>query len=120
MSVIVLTIRKNNIPVYSIITMAILTFCLILSGDLKVILEFGSVTFLLVSLLMAFANFKIRRVTNSSLVITMIAVFGLIAGAVAIIYYEATTQVEQVYYIGVLYLLLTLFAWIFTYTTKEV
>ncbi|MCW9026093.1 MAG: APC family permease, partial [Thiovulaceae bacterium] len=75
-----LTIRKNNIPVYSIISMSIFAFCLVLLGDLKVILEYGSVTFLLVSILMAFANFKIHKFTNSSLFLTFIALFGLIAG----------------------------------------
>ncbi len=39
-----LTKRKNNIPIYSIITMSVLAFLLILIGDLKVILEFSSVT----------------------------------------------------------------------------
>jgi amino acid transporter len=63
--------RKNNIPINSIITMSILAFILILMGNLKVILEFGSVTFLLVSLLMAIANLKIYKKTNSSLFITV-------------------------------------------------
>lgn len=105
--------RKNNIPVYSIITMAILAFFLILAGNLKVILEFGSVTFLIVSMLMAYANFKIRHLTNSSLVLTVLAMAGLAIGTILIIYYEATTQIEQVYYISGLYIILTFGAWIF-------
>ena len=110
-----LTKRKNNIPVYSIITMAILTFCLILSGNLVVILEFGSVTFLLVSLLMAYTNFKIRKHTHSSLIVTLLSAIGLMSGTVAILYFEAITKVEQVYYIGGLYIILTIFAFIFSY-----
>ncbi|WP_373071576.1 APC family permease [Sulfurimonas sp.] len=113
-----LTKRENNIPVYSIVTMALLTFCLILSGNLVVILEFGSVTFLLVSLLMAYANFKIRSVTNSSLIVTLISVFGLISGTLAILFYESSTDIEQIYYIGGLYMLLTFFAWVFTYRSN--
>ena len=105
--------RKNNIPVYSIVAMAILAFCLILAGNLKVILEFGSVTFLLVSMLMAYANFKIHHLTNSSLTLTVLAMVGLAIGTILIIYYEATTQMEQVYYIAGLYTLLTFGAWIF-------
>ena len=110
-----LTKRKNNIPVYSIITMSLFAIFLILLGDLKVILEFGSVTFLLVSILMAYANFKIYNLTNSSLILTVFAMAGLGVGAMLIIYYEATTQIEQVYYIGGLYIILTLLSWLSTY-----
>ena len=110
----VLAKRKNNIPVYSIITMAVLAFCLILVGNLEVILEFGSVTFLLVSMLMAYANFKMYKLTDSSLIITILAMLGLVVGTVLIIYYEATTQIEQIYFIGGLYVLLTFGAWLFS------
>lgn len=109
-----LTKRKNNIPIYSIISMAILSFSLILAGNLKVILEFGSVTFLLVSFLMAYANFKIYKKTNSTLVLTILAMVVLFLGMVLIVYYEATTQIEQLYFIAGLYLLLTFGAWIFS------
>ena len=111
-----LTKRKNNIPIYSIIMMAIMAFVLIIIGNLKVILEFGSVTFLLVSLLMAYANFKIYKETSSSLVITILATIGLFAGMMLILYYEYTTQIEQLYFIGGLYVLLTFGAWIYSYT----
>jgi len=111
-----LTKRKNNIPIYSIIMMAIMAFMLIIIGDLKVILEFGSVTFLLVSLLMAYANFKIYKETSSSLVLTILAMIGLFAGMMLILYYEYTTQIEQLYFIGGLYVLLTFAAWIYSYT----
>jgi len=111
-----LTKRKNNIPYFSIITMSILSFILILVGDLKVILEFSSVTFLLVSLLMAIANFKIYRKTSSSLTITILAIVGLFIGMVLILYYEYTIQIEQLYFIGGLYILLTMGAWIYAYS----
>ena len=111
--------RKNNIPINSIITMASLAFCLILVGDLKIILEFGSVTFLLVSLLMAFANFKIYKLTNSSLVLTISAMIGLAIGTILIIYYEFTTQIEQVYFIVSIYVILTLGAWLFSKIKKN-
>ncbi|MDA7817110.1 APC family permease [Sulfurimonas sp.] len=115
-----LTKKTRNIPVYSIVTMAVLSFCLILAGNLKVILEFGSVTFLLVSLLMAYANFKIYKLTDSSLTLTIIAMFGLLVGTVLIIYYEATTQIEQIYFISGLYILLTFGAWLFSFRKLKV
>ena len=109
-----LTKRTNNIPTYSIITMASLAFSLILIGNLKVILEFGSVTFLLVSFLIAFANFKIYKQTNSSLFITIVAMIGLALGTIFIVYYEYITQIEQLYFIGGLYIILTFFAFIYS------
>ena len=110
----ILTKRRNNIPIYSIITMAVFAFSLILIGDLKIILEFSSVTFLLVSLLMAVANLKIYKQTSSSLTIIILAIIGLFMGMVLILYYEYTTQIEQLYFIGGLYILLTFGAWIFS------
>ena len=56
-----LTKRRNRIPTHAIIALAGTASLLILSGGLRLILEFGSITFLLVSLLMAIANFKIRK-----------------------------------------------------------
>ena len=76
--------RINHIPVYAIITMATLAFILVLAGGLELILEFGSVTFLLVSLLMAYANYKIRDLTNSSSALTIIAIVGLMGGTLLI------------------------------------
>ena len=111
---VLLTKRKNNIPYMSIITMAIFSFLLILLGDLKVILEFSSVTFLLVSFLMAYANFKIYKKTSSSLFITILAILGLLLGMILILYYEYTTQVEQLYFIGGLYIVLTLGAFLYS------
>ena len=115
-----LTKRKNNIPMNAILMMAGFAFVLILAGNLKVILEFGSVTFLLVSFLMAYANFKIYKITDSSLLLTVLAMIGLFGGMVLILYYEATTQIEQIYFIGSLYFLLTLGAWIYAKVKSNV
>jgi uncharacterized membrane protein len=57
---------------------------LILIGGLELILEFGSITFLLVSLLMAVANYKIRDKTNSSKFLTALSIFGLGIGGILI------------------------------------
>ena len=115
----ILVKRKNTIPLYAIITMSSLAFLLILVGDLKIILEFSSVTFLLVSFLMAYANFKIYKETSSSLLITLLAIFALLGGMILIIYYEYTTQVQQLYFIGTIYFLLTLGAYIYSWIHKR-
>lgn len=106
--------RKNNIPIYAIMTMSTLAFTLVLAGNLKVILEFSSVTFLLVSFLMAFTNFKLYKETKSSLFLTIIAMLGLFISLCLIMYYEFITQIEQLYFMGSLYVLLSLGAWLFT------
>lgn len=109
-----LTKRINHIPVYAIISMAVLAFCLVLAGSLEVILEFGSVTFLLVSLLMAYANYTIRDLTNSSLWVSTVSFFGLLGGTALILYYEFTNQPQQLLFIIGLYTLLTAASWLFS------
>ena len=103
--------RKNNIPVYGILSMSATATLLILVGGLQLILEFGSITFLLVSLLMAIANFKIRKQTRSSTLFTVISILGLVTGTLLILMYEYQTQPEQLRFIIGLYVLLSASAW---------
>ena len=103
-----------NIPIFSILTMAALSFSLVLSGSLKLILEFGSVTFLIVSLLMSIANYKIRDKTNSSTFVTVLSIFLLASSTLLIIYYELKVEIEQMLFIMLLYIILTFFAWIYS------
>ncbi|HHD79066.1 MAG TPA: amino acid permease, partial [Epsilonproteobacteria bacterium] len=102
---------QNSIPSYAIIAMALTASTLILAGGLQLILEFGSITFLLVSLLMAIANYKIRKETCSSTLFTIIAIIGLLIGSTLILWYEYKTKPEQMLFILILYILLTLGAW---------
>ncbi len=103
--------RKENIPKTAIIVMAAIASLLVAMGGLRLILEFGSITFLLVSLLMAIANFKIRKQTNSSTWITIISILGLLIGTILILYYEYKINPEQLLFIAMLYAVLTLGAW---------
>ena len=106
--------RINHIPVYAIVSMATLAFFLVLIGGLELILEFGSVTFLLISLLMAFANYKVRHLTHSSSFVTLFAIFGLISGTILIFYYEFSNQLQQMFFIIGLYILLTVGSWLYS------
>lgn len=110
----ILSKRINHIPVYAILCISTLSFFLILAGSLQILLEFGSITFLLVSLLMAYANFKIRDLTDSSLFITAISFLGLLIGAVLILYYEFSNQPKQLIFIIVIYAILTISSWLFS------
>lgn len=106
--------HRGHIPVYAIASMAMLAFLLVLVGGLELILEFGSVTFLLVSLLMAYANYKIRDLTGSSQALTVLAFLGLMFGAVLIFYYEFSHQPMQMFFVGGIYVLLTLGSWLYS------
>lgn len=110
----ILSRRVNRIPVFAILCMSTFAFLLVLAGNLEVILEFGSVTFLLVSLLMAFANYKIRDLTNSSTLLTILAFSGLLIGTLLILFYEYTYQPMQLVFIVVLYALLSIGSWLFS------
>ncbi|MCB0700434.1 MAG: amino acid permease [Chitinophagales bacterium] len=109
---------NGHIPNYAIITMSLLSFVLILSGGLEVILEFGSITFIIVSFLMAFANYKKRKETNTSLLYSIIVMTGLLAAALVIFYYEYEYQPAQLIYIGSLYAVLTIMAFVYARMNK--
>jgi len=116
----ILTQRNRNIPTYAIKAMAATATLLILTGGLRLILEFGSITFLLVSLLMSIANFKIRKKTNSSNLFTLMSIFGLSIGTGLILLYEFKTQPEQLFFIVGLYAMLSLGAWSYAKVQKVV
>lgn len=116
----VFAIRKDNTPQNAIIGMTALASILIIIGELELILEFGSITFLLVSLLMAIANFKIRKKTNSSFLLTFSAIIGLSIGGILILYYEFTNKWEQMSAIIVLYVVLAICAWIYAKRKRSV
>ena len=114
-----LAIRKNSIPVYAIIAMSLLAFGLIAIGNLEVILEFGSITFIFVSWLMALANLKIREKTNSSLTIIIVSLVGLFIGASLIVYYEFNSDIMQIYSTCIIYIVLTIGAWLYSKFEKK-
>ncbi len=115
-----LSVRRNNNPQNAIIGMAIMASILILIGGLELILEFGSITFLLVSLLIAIANYKIREKTNSSRFLTVLSIIGLGIGGLLILYYEFTNKWEQMMAIIMLYILLSLAAWRYSKSRAEI
>ena len=98
---------KEHIPRNALWLMFILAFVLILVGGLQLILEFGSITFIIVSFLMALANFKKRRETDSSLILTLIAMIGLFIAGVLIFAFELLHAPEQVVSILAVFVILT-------------
>ncbi|MCB9240924.1 MAG: amino acid permease [Flavobacteriales bacterium] len=109
---------KGHIPTNAIILMAVLAFVLILSGGLQLILEFGSITFILVSFLMAYSNFKVRKQTHTSSVVAIVSMLGLFVAGVLILYLEYTKEMDQLYAIGAVYAVLILGAWLYSRKNK--
>jgi amino acid transporter len=111
--------RKATIPTNAITSMAFVASILIIVGGLKLILEFGSVTFLIVSLLMAYANFTIRKDTQSNTFIAATAIVGLFMAVLLIFYYEFITNRTKMEFIIFVYVLLSLFAYIYSMIMKK-
>jgi len=106
--------RNNGIPSSAVVTMSGFAFLLVLFSDLELILEFSSITFLLVSLLIAYANYKVRNESKSSSLMIVTAMIGLLTATAMIIYYEVTNQPEQLLFIGTIFLILTCSAWAYS------
>ena len=97
--------------------MSVFAYVLLATGGLQVILEFGSITFIIVSMLMAYTNYRKRVETNSSLIITATSFLGLLLAGLLIIYFEFTENKEQFIYIIIIYILLGIGA--FFYSKKK-
>ena len=108
-----LAVRNNTVPTHAITAMAVFACILILVGGLELILEFGSITFLLVSLLMAIANFKMRDKTQSSPIMVMASILGLTVGGCLILYYELQNKLHEMLFILGLYSILSVGAYIY-------
>lgn len=105
---------RGHTPNIAIIAMSLTSFALILSGSLRLILEFGSITFIGVSFLMAYSNYKMRKQTGSGVLMTWLAMIGLASAALLIIIFEVQHSPRQLAFIGGLYLVIILVAYLFS------
>lgn len=110
---------KGYIPPYAIIVMSLIAYVLIVSGELESILEFGSITFIVVSFLMSVANFKMRNQTHTKGTYAIIAMVGLLGALVMIFYYEFTTNKQQFTSILTTYGVLSILAWVYSLIRKR-
>lgn len=84
--------RRGHIPSYAIVVMTIAALPFIFLGGLEEILEFSSITFIFVSLLMALANFVKRRETRTHPLLALGSMVILGLAAVAIVIYQWQTN----------------------------
>lgn len=104
----------GTIPRGAVAAMAACAMGLIVIGNLRLILEFGSVTFLLVSFLMAWTNHRRRAQTRARPTATVLSMVGLGGAAGLILFYEARNSPEQLVFILSLYAVLTALALIYS------
>ncbi len=80
--------HKDHIPGYAIITMTLTALLMVTLGGLEELLEFSSITFIIVSLLMAHANFVKRKETGTHPVLAIGTMALLAMGMFAILRYQ--------------------------------
>ena len=79
---------EAHVPSNSIVTMTLLALLMVILGGLEELLEFSSITFIIVSLLMAHANFVKRRETGTHTVLAVLVMAFLAVGLIAILQYQ--------------------------------
>jgi hypothetical protein len=82
----------GHTPVWALVALAAMAYLLVAAGGLVLILEFSSLTFILVSFLMALANLRIRDKTDSRLSLTLAALLGLGGAGALLVYYQLATD----------------------------
>ena len=103
----------GHTPVWALVALATMAFIVVATGGLELILEFGSLTFILVSFLVALANLRVRDKTGASLPVALASLIGLGAGGVLIAHYQLTTDPFHFAVTLTLYGVITLLAWLY-------
>lgn len=100
----------GHTPVWALAALAVMAFIVVATGGLELILEFGSLTFILVSFLVALANLRIRDKTGASLLASLASLVGLGSAGVLIAHYQLTTDPFHLAVTLTLYGVIALFA----------
>jgi len=80
--------QKEHIPGYAILAMTLTALLMVTVGGLEELLEFSSITFIIVSLLMAHANFVKRKQTGTPAALAVAIMAFLAVGLLAILRYQ--------------------------------
>jgi amino acid transporter len=98
--------HKDHIPGYAIITMTLTALLMVILGSLEELLEFSSITFIIVSLLMAQANFVKRKETGTHPVLAVGTMALLALGMFAILRYQWIVHTQALFVTLVIYVAL--------------
>lgn len=85
----------GHTPHVALAFMAAAAMVLVATGGLQLIVEFGSITFIGVSLAIAVANVRVRRAAGSSSVLSWASVVGLSVAAVLLVAYQLTHDPQR-------------------------
>ncbi|RMH44885.1 MAG: amino acid permease, partial [Gammaproteobacteria bacterium] len=96
---------RGTIPQRAVLLMGGLAAVMVIGGTLRLILEFGSVTFLLVSLAVAVMNYRLSGETQASAILSTLAIGGLGLATILILWFEWQHKPEQLLFILMIYLL---------------
>ncbi len=100
----------GHTPVWALVSLATMAFIVVATGGLELILEFGSLTFILVSFLVALANLRVREKTGASLLVCLASLMGLGSAGVLIVHYQLKTDPFHLAVTLTLYGIITLFS----------
>jgi len=100
--------KRGGIPSRAIVLMATVAFAMVVLGGLEELLEFGSITFMIASFMMALANLKMRHETKTPLFLAMLALIALSGAVVAVLVYQATVNPQALFVTIGIYLMLGL------------
>jgi hypothetical protein len=81
--------NQDRVPSNVIIALAVAAWLLVLSSRLELTIEFGSLTFIYVSLLVAIANFRMRKQTTTSVPVAFMAIVSLAAAGTCMVFWQA-------------------------------
>jgi len=113
--------QRNHkmVPYYSLLLMFVLASLFVLFGALESIVAFSSITFLLVSLAVAVANFILRERTGASAAVVIASILLMGATVGLMLWYLWHEDPETLADIGLIYLLIAMLFLIFRRTKRH-
>ena len=113
--------QRNHkmVPYYSLLLMFVLASLFVLFGALESIVAFSSITFLLVSLAVAVANFILRERTGASAAVVIASILLMGATVGLMLWYLWHEDPETLADIGLIYLLIAMVFLIFRRTKRH-
>ncbi|MFT7004779.1 MAG: amino acid transporter [Sulfurimonas sp.] len=113
--------NKKEVPWIAVVVVSILTLFFTYFGGLELIASFSSLTFLLVSLAVNIANYKLRKKTNANPYYIILGVILISFTICTLLYYLATNSIFELIWIVCIYVSIILLEIInnYFYTKKQ-
>jgi amino acid transporter len=112
--------NRETVPWIAVVVLAVLTILFTYFGGLELIASFSSLTFLLVSLAVNIANYKLRRKTGANPYFIILGAALLLFTIATLIFYLIMYSPENLIWIAGVYVVLIFMEIINTYVDKHV